>query len=72
MAFRLLEETIVTPEERDLLLSLTSAVVNLCRHLEFTNTTDTDLEEIAKDVGQAWRDSQPDAQVFISRFEGDE
>ena len=69
----------MTPEERDLLLSLTTAVIHLCRHLEllcrhleFTNNTADDVNQIAKDVREAWRDSQPDAQVFITRFEGDE
>ena len=54
----------MTSEERDLLLSLTTAVIRLCQHLEFHDT--------GEDVREAWRDSQPDAQVFITRFEGDE
>ncbi len=55
----------MTPEERLLLLSLTTAVTRLCQHLEFHDT--------AEDVREAWRDSQPvDQRVLITRFEGDE
>ena len=65
MAFRLLEEPAMTPEERDLLLSLTTAVIRCCEHLEFSET--------AEDVREAWRGSQPvDQRVMITRFEGDE